>query len=96
MTDQVAAPLKARRCQELADLETELRYRYFAGLLGRELEVLVEASDAASGTVQGTACRYAPVEFPAPARLIGQFARVTARSASSRAISADEPARGAC
>jgi threonylcarbamoyladenosine tRNA methylthiotransferase MtaB len=80
MPDQVAPSVKADRCRRLAELERQLRERYFAGLLGRQLEVLVETNAERRGFVQGTACRYAPVELPLAAHPMGSFATVTADS----------------
>jgi threonylcarbamoyladenosine tRNA methylthiotransferase MtaB len=52
MGDQVPAHVKADRGKALAEVEQRLRRRYFAGLVGRELEVLVEG--AADAPAQGT------------------------------------------
>ncbi len=68
MTDAVPAEIKSARARRLAELETELRGQYFRGLIGRELEVLMESpvaggsQPATAGRFVGTACRYAPVE----------------------------------
>lgn len=78
MTDQVDPQLKAERCQRLAALERQLRDRYFASLVGRELEVLVESPAESPGRVVGTSCRYAPVEFAGAESDVRQFVRVKA------------------
>jgi threonylcarbamoyladenosine tRNA methylthiotransferase MtaB len=88
MSDQVTAAVKAERCRQLAELELRLRERYFASLLGRQLEVLVEAPAERTGVVAGTACRYAPVELPGQAGLVGQFVRVIARGVQGGVIQA--------
>ena len=80
MPDQVPAEVKAERCRRLAGLERSLRERYFASLTGRSLRVLVEQGGAA-GLVVGTSCRYAPVELPGDAGMIGHFAEVVAGQA---------------
>jgi threonylcarbamoyladenosine tRNA methylthiotransferase MtaB len=77
MSGQVASDVKAERSRRLAALEERLRERYFTGLRGRKLEVLVESEAARLGFVVGTACRYAPVELPGTAELVGQFVQVT-------------------
>jgi threonylcarbamoyladenosine tRNA methylthiotransferase MtaB len=78
MPNQVDAAEKAQRCRHLADHERRLRDRYFRELRGRELEVLVESCATAPGRIQGTACRYAPVELEGDAASISRFARVIA------------------
>ncbi|REK17257.1 MAG: tRNA (N(6)-L-threonylcarbamoyladenosine(37)-C(2))-methylthiotransferase MtaB [Planctomycetota bacterium] len=89
MPDQVAPDVKAARGRALAELETRLRQRYFAGLQGRRLEVLVESAAETPGRVVGTACRYAPVELPAEAGSIGRLARVTAGRVAEGRIQAE-------
>jgi threonylcarbamoyladenosine tRNA methylthiotransferase MtaB len=84
MPQQVPADVKAERCRRLAELETVLRQRYYAGLVGRRLAVLIEgAADAPSQATDGanligTSCRYAPVTVPSGAAQIGDLATVTA------------------
>src|SRR5579884_584563 len=56
--DPVPPPVKAERRRRLAELERELADAYLRGLVGRTLDVLVEAEDR-PGWVRGTACRYA-------------------------------------
>lgn len=80
MPDQVPPPVKAARARQLAELEAQTRRRYFEGLLGRPLRVLVEGVFPDRPTVAlGTACRYAPVELPANLAGTKEFATVTAR-----------------
>lgn len=85
MPDQIAPEIKAERVRRLTELEARLRDRYFASLLGRELEVLVESpiaerTETKIGAMMiGTSCRYAPVELEAAASLKGQFAKVLAK-----------------
>jgi threonylcarbamoyladenosine tRNA methylthiotransferase MtaB len=81
MPGQVAPQTKADRVRRLADLESELRARYFAGLLGHELEVLIETPVTdRPGWMAGTACRYATVELPGTLAQIGRFAKVVPTS----------------
>lgn len=63
MPDQTPPEVKKARCQELAKLEIALRDAYYERLVGKRLQVLVE-SHSPTGNSLGTACRYAPVEFP--------------------------------
>ncbi|MEX2176257.1 MAG: tRNA (N(6)-L-threonylcarbamoyladenosine(37)-C(2))-methylthiotransferase MtaB [Pirellulaceae bacterium] len=79
MTDQIAAPLKTQRQQQLAELEQELRTAYFRTLIGRRLTVLVEGvCPSRPGIAVGTTCRYAPLEFPQGEQTAGQLASVQA------------------
>jgi threonylcarbamoyladenosine tRNA methylthiotransferase MtaB len=65
LRDDVPPQVKARRREALLALETELAQRYYSGLVGRTLDVLVEGADARRpGHARGTSCRYAPVSFP--------------------------------
>ncbi len=88
MPDQVPPEVKKQRCGRLARLEESLRQRYFRGLLGKQLRVLIEGpSDMRPGWSVGTACRYAPVEAPDHCAAPGQFAKVTAeRVADGRIV----------
>ena len=52
-------------------LERELAERYYASLLGRPLEVMVESQSTRDGWVCGTDRRYVPVELPGTSDDIG-------------------------
>jgi tRNA A37 methylthiotransferase MiaB len=91
MADQVPAPVKAERVDRLAALERTLRDRYFASLLGRRLEVLVESTDGVAGTAAGTSCRYAPVEVAGDESDIGRFVLATAGRVADGRIVAQRP-----
>jgi threonylcarbamoyladenosine tRNA methylthiotransferase MtaB len=78
MPDQVPAAIKAERCRRLAGLERALRRRYFAGLCGRRLDLLVEGPGRRPGQMAGTSCRYATVEVAGGAALVGRFLPVVA------------------
>ncbi|MBI2824372.1 MAG: tRNA (N(6)-L-threonylcarbamoyladenosine(37)-C(2))-methylthiotransferase MtaB [Planctomycetia bacterium] len=79
MLDQVPAPVKNARAEELAALAARLSDRYYRSLLGRPLQVLIEArAGRQQSTVMGTSCRYAPVELPAAGTKLGQFVEVIA------------------
>ena len=81
MSDQVVPDVKADRARRLAELEGDLRKRYFASLVGRELRVLVESPVAdRPGHMVGTSCRYAPVIFPGNVGQRKQFVEVLAES----------------
>jgi threonylcarbamoyladenosine tRNA methylthiotransferase MtaB len=71
MPDPVAAPIKRRRMTELVELSRRLQQRYCEGLVGRQLEVLVEGpANDSPGMLVGTADRWVQVELPAgPDRL---------------------------
>jgi hypothetical protein len=56
-------------------------------LRGTRLTVLAESLSADSrGPVQGTSCRYAPVQLPGDETLLGRLLQVTAGPASSDGI----------
>lgn len=72
MANQVPPEVKRRRMQSLAALGETLRARYLARLVGRRLQVLVEGCPA-PGRIQGTACRYVPVELAGTVQSVGQL-----------------------
>jgi threonylcarbamoyladenosine tRNA methylthiotransferase MtaB len=77
-----ASVLSDRKCR-LQALESRLAERYYHSLVGHELEVLVErVPPGGVGTGRGTACRYAPVEFPAVAGDEFQLVRMVAADAT--------------
>ncbi len=79
MPDQIPPPIKRTRCRQLADLAAQLRDDYFASLIDRRLQVLIESPVAdRPGMVAGTACRYAPVELPGSDDQCGQLVDVVA------------------
>lgn len=86
---QVPAAVKKERCRAVVELEGRLARRYYQGLVGRRLSVLVEAGPASrAGYVQGTACRYAPVELPGSAGDIGRLIEVVGEFPLDHALSA--------
>jgi threonylcarbamoyladenosine tRNA methylthiotransferase MtaB len=74
MEDQIEPQVKAQRMERLAALERELQAAYFQNLVGRPLRVLVESHDGQRA--RGTSCRYAPLEFHAPAAVVGSLVEV--------------------
>lgn len=79
MPDQVPEAVKRRHAAELAELGEGLRRRYFEGLAGRELQVLVETPTGdRPGRLLGTSARYTPVELTGDRELIGRLVPVTA------------------
>ena len=78
MSGQIAPDVKARRRRRLAELESQLRLRYFDSLRGQRLEVLVESGTERPGRMVGTSCRYAPVELSGTAADIGRLISVEA------------------
>jgi threonylcarbamoyladenosine tRNA methylthiotransferase MtaB len=64
LPDQVPAGVVAERRQRLLDLERQTNETYLRSLIGRTLDVLVEAADPGQADrVMGTSCRYVPVRF---------------------------------
>ena len=77
MSDMVSKQVKSARFQQMQEIETELRQRYYEQLVGTPLRVLVESCDEPRATVAGTSCRYAAVEFPGSYDLVGTLVDVT-------------------
>ncbi len=81
MPEQVTESVKRRRAAELTALAARLRTRYLEGLVGRQLQVLVERPSAdRPGVLLGTSARYAPVELPGGEELIGRLVPVAAEA----------------
>ncbi len=79
MPDPVPRAIRTARVRQVAEIERDLRQRYFSSLIGRRLRVLVEAGGGRYGDGRvGTACRYAPVELPAGGYRLGQLVDVKA------------------
>jgi threonylcarbamoyladenosine tRNA methylthiotransferase MtaB len=76
LPDPVPGAVRKDRCRRLAALERELAQRYYARLVGRELEVLVERDcEGRAGWVRGTDRHYVPVELPGTREDVGRFVR---------------------
>jgi threonylcarbamoyladenosine tRNA methylthiotransferase MtaB len=81
MGGHVLPDVKADRSRRLAELECDLRDRYYSRLVGRSLRVLVESPIVdRPGHMVGTSCRYAPVLFPGDVAQRKQFAEILAES----------------
>jgi len=97
MPDQVPSKVKQRRAGELAEIGRRLRERFFASLVGRELQVLVETpAEGRPGMLAGTSARYALVEVPGSDAHLGQLVQVTAVAVVDgrlRAAGIGEPGR---
>ncbi len=93
LSDQIPKPVKQRRGQQLAEVEKELRHRYFESLCGEPLQVLVESPIEAIGETGepkyvGTSCRYTPVELSANPDQQGRFVSVIAGQVTEGRIQA--------
>ena len=97
MPDQVPGRVKQRRAAELAELAGRQRQRYFEGLLGRKLQVLVESPvPNRPGWLAGTSGRYAPVELAGGTDRLGRLVHVTAGNlVEGRIRAAEGPGGGA-
>lgn len=71
--DQIHGTIRQERMTRLEQLERDLAERYYASLLGRSLEVMVESVSTRDGWVCGTDRRYVPVELPGSQNDIGQM-----------------------
>ena len=90
MPDDVPAAEKQRRGAELDKLGKQLRQRFLDGLVGRELNVLLESpSTERPGVLLGTSARYAPVEFLGTEDQIGRLVTVTAGASTASRILAE-------
>ena len=90
LPDDVPAAEKQRRAAELTALGEQLRRRFFDGLIGRELQVLVESTaDQRLGALLGMSARYAPVELPGLADRIGRLVKITAGKVGNGRILAE-------
>ncbi len=81
LPEQLPKSLKQERVRRLAEVETELRDRYFDSLRGTPLRVLVESplkSTVGGNRYVGTSCRYAPVELTTSEEQSGEFIDVIA------------------
>ncbi len=89
MPNQITRHVKAERRRRLAEIELELRRSYFASLVGRRLQVLVESPlEDHSDRLLGTACRYVPVELSSPAAQFGQLVDCTALRVADQRLQA--------
>jgi threonylcarbamoyladenosine tRNA methylthiotransferase MtaB len=87
MPEQIAPEVKADRVRRLGEFESQLRDRYYASLLGRQLRVLVESPfESQPGHMIGTSCRYAPVVFRGDVSQRKQFVDVIAGSSENGRI----------
>jgi threonylcarbamoyladenosine tRNA methylthiotransferase MtaB len=88
MPNQVPKQVQQARCQELADVEAELRDAYYRTLIGRRLQVLVEtkSEEREASRWLGTSCRYATVELQASEENEGRFADIVARDVCGERI----------
>ena len=94
MPGQLPKKIKRQRQQALAQLEVQLRDRYFRSLLGSRLQVLVESPHPDRANVQvGPSCRYAPVEIETPSPPpAGQLVDLVAQDlVDGRILATDQP-----
>lgn len=82
MPEQVPAEIKARRAEELRELDARLRGRFLESRLGRPVEVLVERIK--DGIAEGTTREYLRVRFPADGAGAGETVNVLLDSAMVR------------
>lgn len=84
---QVSGEVCHGRHERLKELADSLALRYHHQLVGRRLDVLVEAKPSSRpGFVLGTACRYVPVELPGAPTDVGRLIPVHAMAASEKGL----------
>jgi threonylcarbamoyladenosine tRNA methylthiotransferase MtaB len=89
--EQIPPAIKAERVERLAELERRLAVRYYQGLVGRKLQIMVESPvPERPGYIYGTSCRYAIVEASAGIAPFGRFAEITAGCVANGRIRAAE------
>jgi len=87
--EQIPEVVKQRRAVELGGLGKELRQQFFERLIGRSLQVLVEAPIADQpGLFVGTSGRYVPIELPSGEDQVGRLVRASAATLSNGRIRA--------
>ncbi len=91
-SDQVPGPVKRERVQRLLELERELAERYYASLVGKAVQVLVERpSEDRPGWFRGTDQHYVPVELPGAEDDVGQLVTAVGRRATRNGLVAERP-----
>ncbi len=74
LPDQIHGTIREERMRILERLERDLARQYYASLIGRGVEVLVEGQTTArAGWVHGTDRRYVPVEIPGGSGDVGRM-----------------------
>lgn len=87
---QVPPEIRKLRMERLMVLERELARRYYEGLIGRDLEVLVERTcEERPGWVRGCDRHYVPVELPGDRSDVGGFVPGRGRCAFPHFLQAD-------
>jgi threonylcarbamoyladenosine tRNA methylthiotransferase MtaB len=77
MSDQLPKEVINHRRQVLSEVARELSLQYYRELIGRKLEMLVEApANDEVGVMRGTACRYAPLRLKTLPALAGRLVPV--------------------
>lgn len=90
MPNQVSGEVINWRVRELELLDRTLATRYYATLVGKPVEVIVEGlSTSRPGWVHGTDRRYVPVELPGDARDLGQLVTGQGVRATQEFLEAD-------
>lgn len=87
MAGQIDGRIKQQRAAQLDTLAQPLRAAFFARLVGRPLQVLVESADPAQpGLLHGTSARYAPVQLAGVVNQVGQLISARATSATDDGV----------
>lgn len=87
---QVPPETRKLRMERLMVLERELARWYYEGLIGRDLEVLVERTcEERPGWVRGCDRHYVPVELPGTRSDVGDFVSARGRCAFPHFLQAD-------
>jgi tRNA-2-methylthio-N6-dimethylallyladenosine synthase len=88
MAGQVAEEVAAERLSRLQALLAEQQLAFNAGLVGREIDILVEKPGRHAGQVIGRSPYLQSVHCAGSEALIGRMARVTVESAAANSLAA--------
>ena len=87
--DQIHGTVRQERMARLEQLEREMAEKFYASLLGRPLEVMVETESTRAGWVCGTDRHYVPVELPGTRDDIGRMCYGLATRTTRQFLEAD-------
>jgi len=88
-SDQIHGTVRQERMARLEQLEREMAEQFYASLLGRPLEVMVETESTRAGWVCGTDRHYVPVELPGTCNDIGRMCYGLATRTTRQFLEAD-------
>lgn len=79
MKDQISPNIKSERVSKLIELSNDLNNKYLQQFKGKELEVILEERNKASGLLSGFTSNYLKLEADLPDKFIGQIHKIKVR-----------------